>query len=223
MTGIRLNIACGPNVFPNWINIDKVDMSEYIEFLRRGPTVGMPPEQKRLAERVRASPTEFVQRDIRKGIPYGDGTVDLIVAGQFIEHLNPMYEAPSFVRECRRVLKPGGIVRISTPDFGLILDRFREGDLLEFAHEQPEAYRTAKSEWTRLGYILFGSLGPCSTSENYEGHQMAYSEASILELLQYAGFADITFWRPGRSQSPVIEVECVDTGVSHSLFAEATK
>lgn len=45
-------------------------------------------------------------------LPFEDETVDYIVAGELIEHL----EKPAdFIQECLRVLKPGGWIAVSTP------------------------------------------------------------------------------------------------------------
>ena len=164
---MKLNLACGPAVFPGWTNIDKVDMREYIQFLRTGPRYGMPPEQRALAEKVVSMGVTFVQHDLRKGIPSDADMASHIYAGQFIEHLNPVYEVPRFLKECHRVLRPGGIARISTPDFQLIMDAFLKKRMGDFAHEQPSPYRAARSDWTRIGYLLFGSLGPDSNSEGF--------------------------------------------------------
>lgn len=96
--------------------------------------------------------------------------------------------------------------------------------MLEFAKEQPDYYAKG-SPARRLGYIMYGSGGPNSSSEHYEGHQMLYSEASLRELLTEVGFAleKTAGCPPNRSQSPIMERECVDTGVSHSIFIEAVK
>jgi len=51
--------------------------------------------------------------DVRKGLSYSDQTVDGVYSEQFFEHLTQA-EGFSFLRECRRVLKPGGRVRIVT-------------------------------------------------------------------------------------------------------------
>jgi SAM-dependent methyltransferase len=53
--------------------------------------------------------------DVRKPLPFADRTFDVVYALHIIEHLTPA-EAASLVGELFRVLKPGGIVRISTPD-----------------------------------------------------------------------------------------------------------
>jgi len=62
-------------------------------------------------------PDEFDIRyhDIRKPLPFADQTFDAAYALHIVEHLTPA-EGASLVDELFRVLKPGAIVRISTPD-----------------------------------------------------------------------------------------------------------
>jgi SAM-dependent methyltransferase len=55
----------------------------------------------------------FVEADLDRGIPLPDGTGDLVVAVETIEHLETPW---SFSRELGRLAKPGGWVAISTPN-----------------------------------------------------------------------------------------------------------
>jgi SAM-dependent methyltransferase len=228
MTEIRLNIACGPMIFAGWVNLDHVDMSSYVQFLRTTGLGGLPKEQAELARRVQAAEsagekTDFRVHDLRQGLPFQDDSVDFIYFGQAIEHLNPLYEVPQFLAECLRVLRPGGVSRISCPDLDILLASYLSGDMLEFAWEQPQPYRDVRSKALRLAYLAFGSLDPNSTSEHYEGHMMCYNPESMREVLEAAGFVNVAFFRPGESPHPVFSEEAQDTGISHSLYAEAMK
>jgi SAM-dependent methyltransferase len=53
--------------------------------------------------------------DLRNPLPWSDQAVDFIFAEHVIEHLTTP-EGVLFVRECCRVLRPGGVVRLSFPD-----------------------------------------------------------------------------------------------------------
>ncbi|WP_124710957.1 class I SAM-dependent methyltransferase [Gordonia insulae] len=46
-------------------------------------------------------------------LPLADGSVEVVVNFQVIEHL---WDQPAFIAECRRVLRPGGVLLISTPN-----------------------------------------------------------------------------------------------------------
>jgi len=54
-----------------------------------------------------------VLADANKALPFADGEFDAMVSIEGIEHLeNPSF----FVRECARIVRPGGLVIISTPN-----------------------------------------------------------------------------------------------------------
>jgi len=83
-----LNLACGAKVSPvgNWANVDY------------------------------SSPMEnVIEMNILDGLTFPDGSFDVVYTAQFVEHLMPQ-EAAMVLREIRRVLKPGGVLRIVTPD-----------------------------------------------------------------------------------------------------------
>jgi predicted SAM-dependent methyltransferase len=65
--------------------------------------------------------------DVRKGLPFGDGTVDGIYSEHFVEHLDQA-ELMRFLRECRRVLRPGGLVRAATPDLHELVRTYLDPD-----------------------------------------------------------------------------------------------
>ena len=82
---IRINIGCGLKKIKGFINIDK------------DPRVG--PD---------------IVRDVERGLPFGDSTVDMIYSEHFMEHVNP--DQIDFVMlEAWRVLKPGGEFRCVVP------------------------------------------------------------------------------------------------------------
>ncbi|HEO64586.1 MAG TPA: methyltransferase domain-containing protein, partial [Spirochaetes bacterium] len=83
-----LNLACGAKVSTvgDWINIDF--SSPY---------------------------KDVINMDILKGLHFPDNRFDAVYTAQFVEHLT-IKEAESVLVEILRVLKPGGILRIVTPD-----------------------------------------------------------------------------------------------------------
>lgn len=55
---------------------------------------------------------EVIQGNLAE-LPLPDSSVDVVVNFQVIEHL---WDQPQFVAECRRVLRPGGLLMMSTPN-----------------------------------------------------------------------------------------------------------
>jgi len=56
-----------------------------------------------------------VAHDLRRGIPFPDATFDLAYHATMLSHLRPA-DALTLTRECYRVLKPGGVLRVVTED-----------------------------------------------------------------------------------------------------------
>lgn len=52
--------------------------------------------------------------DITKRLPYRDATVSFVLAEHVVEHVPPA-GGWAFFKECRRILKPGGVLRIIVP------------------------------------------------------------------------------------------------------------
>lgn len=114
---LMLNLGCGERTHPAWINID---------LSRKLAIKGLWLIRLFLRDPV---PKNFVNHDLRHGIPYADGVADVAYASHVLEHLKQK-DALSFLKEIYRVLKPGGLIRIVVPDLeGAVvqyLDALRE-------------------------------------------------------------------------------------------------
>jgi SAM-dependent methyltransferase len=233
---IRLNLASGPNVFDGWLNIDRDDVEEnYLRHLRGLETSqmhGWPPEQVELSKAITAGRIRFFQWDLRRGLPmYPDGSVDAVYGGQMVEHLNPIHEVPKFLAECYRVLKPGGRIRLTTPDLDALIHHYADARgwdgerITGLEKEQPAYYRDALPE-DQLAYIMYGAGG---TLEMYEGHQHLYTPRSLEVRLAAAGFSGIQLNTAhdqvisGGRAVPSVFADCIDKGMSHSFAIEGTK
>ena len=91
---MRANLGCGSQICPDWINIDLV---------RTGPGV--------------------VAHDLSTGIPLPDASCEVVYHSHVLEHLRRS-DAQFFMRECFRVLKPGGILRVAVPDLEQICRQY---------------------------------------------------------------------------------------------------
>lgn len=81
-----LNLGCGNRFHKDWINIDFFQADK-----------------------------DVLQHDLNKGIPLPDKSFDIVYHSHVLEHLSQA-EAKAFLKECYRVLKPNGILRVTIPD-----------------------------------------------------------------------------------------------------------
>jgi 2-polyprenyl-3-methyl-5-hydroxy-6-metoxy-1,4-benzoquinol methylase len=64
----------------------------------------------------------FRLADMNAPLPYGDGQFDAVASVEGIEHIERPFD---FVRECRRVLKPGAFLFLTTPNISSLRSRWR--------------------------------------------------------------------------------------------------
>ncbi|HBH60222.1 MAG TPA: group 1 glycosyl transferase, partial [Nitrospiraceae bacterium] len=100
-----LNLGCGSHHHPAWTNVDFVSSGD-----------------------------DVMPYDLNAGIPFEDGSFDAIYHSHLLEHLPRAY-VPVFLKECNRVLKRGGTIRVAVPDLEQIvriylneLERSLDGD-----------------------------------------------------------------------------------------------
>lgn len=140
--------------------------------------------------------------------PLPDGSMDYVFAEQLIEHLT--YEQGLvMLKECLRVLKSGGRIRIATPNLNSFIDLFgpsRPAQMEAYVPRELQFHawpRTADNEC----YILNQQM-------RQWGHQFVYSPKMLQAHFQAAGFHDITTQRPGESVDPNL------TGIDLRAYGE---
>lgn len=113
-----------------------------------------------------------IKYDLNKGIPLNNRSVDVIFAGEIIEHLN---EPHFFLKECKRVLKEDGTLILTTPNArGLNIMQGRYSRDHQYIWTLPMLEklmkrsgfrlikRTYTSSWKRnLLFRLVATLFPC--------------------------------------------------------------
>lgn len=125
-----------------------------------------------------------LQLDLREPLPFPDRCFNLLYNEHFLEHVNYPVMAGKFLRECLRVLRPGGVIRIGVPD--------TEWPLFEYAGLRNEGYfNLAKQSWhpqwckTDMEHINY------HFRQDGE-HRFAYDFVTLEHALQSAGFANVT-------------------------------
>lgn len=105
---MKLHLGCGTVIADGWVNVDNATGAH----VRKLPIIGA--VAGKLLFRTPWSP-DIVFQDLRKPFRWADGTVDVIYTSNTIEHLKKR-DGENCLRECARVLRPGGILRVVVPD-----------------------------------------------------------------------------------------------------------
>jgi predicted SAM-dependent methyltransferase len=109
--------------------------------------------------------------DLSRGNPFPDDSVAAVFHEHLMEHL-PLPAAIPFLRECRRVLRPGGVLRVGVPDFG----RYAR----DYAGERKLIGTIRPGRPTAL--MALSELAFCY------GHASMWDEETLLGALREVGF-----------------------------------
>lgn len=141
-----------------------------------------------------------LELDLRHPLPIEDGVIAGIFSEHALEHLTSS-EVERLLAECRRVLVPGGWMRLVVPSAGLIARRLAAGDADYFR------------EWERLMFIesadpqrrkrrLRAPIEALSFVTQEYGHRSAWDAELARALFARAGFVEVTERRAGEGSDP---------------------
>ena len=182
--GVKLNLGSFTHMFHGWRNLDRADLASW----------------------ATGNGYAFTRHDLSKGLPYDDRVVDLIFASHVLEHFD--YRAgAALVRECRRVLTPGGTIRIAVPDLGKLVALYQAGQLMTLR----ELCGNEPAEPVELLYeLLFGG-----------DHRAISAQTALGHALRGAGFDRVRISAFGASAHDTMRRETIDLYPELSLFVEA--
>ena len=160
------------------------------------------------------------------GLPLPSGSARYVFLAHLLEHLFHPAQSNRLLGEIRRVLAPGGIVRIVVPDIEKYLRAYAAGDESFFAERRRQ--RGLPEDLTSLETLLPYAGAGATPDSLFEHHKFGYDFATLARALERAGFSDVR--RCGYQQSPHTELRVDDAssnaaaqhdGQHYSLFVEA--
>ncbi len=146
---VCVHLGCGAIDHPSFINVDLLPF-RHIHYIHPIDRLGM----------------------------FADGSVDLVYACHCLEHF-PYAQLGEVLGEWRRVLRPGGVLRLSVPDFDVLLQIYQDND------RDPET-------------IVRALMGGQDYAYNF--HYNIFTRRQLSAALQAAGFAEVHGWTPGTSK-----------------------
>lgn len=181
----KLNLGCGPVQPENWINVDGSNRAKLANKL---------PWLDSLLQKVGLiGETEFGPHieilDLTKKLPYESNSIDAIYAGELWEHFE--YEAAeNLTRECSRVLKPGGVLRVCVPDCEDIWKTYI--DLIQEEKNKPAGQRSDDKivKHVKMYFNDICTRRPWLGSMGHT-HKWNYDEVQLVSLFERCGLVDV--------------------------------
>lgn len=170
----KLQIGTWTNVLEGWLNTDLSPAVKGVFFLDAGSV-----------------------------FPFNNGEFDYILSEHQIEHL-VLEKAFFMLQECYRVLKPGGKIRVATPDLNAFMNL-----LVDHPSAVQQKYvRVILETVVKESFIprqppYLAALVVNNNFYNPEwGHQFIYDLPLLTAALEKAGFIEIKNFKPGQSDDP---------------------
>jgi predicted SAM-dependent methyltransferase len=138
---------------------------------------------------------KLVRLDATRPFPLPDASFSLVFSEHMIEHV-PVAGARRMLAECHRVLRPGGRIRLATPDLARVVR----------IHAAADAATKDYLRWAvahnRLPADLPADAVVINSLFHDHGHQFLYDEPTLAGLLCASGFGEVRRYAPGESDQP---------------------
>jgi SAM-dependent methyltransferase len=144
---LRVEIGAGGHPTPGYVHVDANRRSRHLEHVARAGS-----------------------------LPFGDGTVEEILAVHILEHVHPT-RVDATLREWRRVLRPGGFAQIHVPNAATVFPAFLNA--------------SADQKWMLMVGIFGDTAVPGIDDEatlDVDRHQAVYDFGLLEHVLLAAGF-----------------------------------
>ncbi len=206
---ILLNLGCGPNAVPTrWIDCDG-SWNVLLGKLPPAPSRWVRSFLQSMGIDILRWPAHVRYLNLRKELPFDSSSVDAVYASHVWEHL-AVPDAERATRECYRVLKPGGVLRLVVPDVAMMcttylqsrsesaMDRFME-----------DLHLRSRDEGRSIARRLYYSI------TDFHSHKWMYDVPSLSALLVRSGFVSVGAKDYNASRIPEIaEVERAERIIS---------
>ncbi len=191
---LRVHLGCGADIRPGWINID----------MGLTPWAGV--------NSASNAGAVVIRHDLRRGLPLADDSCELIYSSHFFEHLE-YRDGVRLMRDCYRVLSPGGTFRVSLPNFKRLFDAYLSADdkyldLINIYDVSPELEPGTD---TLVDYVNYGAY-------QHGEHKCIYDVEKLTLILNRIGFSSVAECTYQENVDPEDQVRR-----RYSFYLEATK
>lgn len=147
---VLVHIGCGEKNSPEFINVDARPFAH----------------------------VHIVTDDITSLSDFSNGTVDLVYMCHILEHIK-RNDLKDVLSEMKRLLKDGGVLRLSVPDFDKLID----------------VYNDSGKDINTISRQLMGGQ-----DSEYNIHYSVFNYQRLSDLLKEVGFQNVVSWNPENCQ-----------------------
>ena len=198
----KLHLGCGLTTPAGWLNVD----GSWNARLAKHPFARSILARLGVISKAQSQVSfdaGIFWHDLAKPLPWGDATFSAVYSSHTLEHLH-LDTTRALLRECLRVLKPGGVCRMVVPDLRTIaleyagMYVFPQPDCYTYITSEVRASRPkadvfnmkllAHSERAHRGslpYRLYASL------KDFHSHKWMYDADSLAHYMREAGFVEV--------------------------------
>ena len=190
----KLHLGCGLVAPKGWMNLDgslNVTISQHkwlrstlsaLHLLPRSmATVSYPANVRRI--------------DIAKRLPFPDGSFDAVFSSHTLEHLY-LSQTRSLLRECLRVLRPGGVVRHVVPDLGALCEEYFGNRKIDW--NRPDKMPACRADRMNLRLLMREPVPGARTLAgrinerlfDFHSHKWMFDEESLTYHMTESGFVN---------------------------------
>lgn len=141
----KVHLGCGEVKFDGWLNIDKDEKLDTVDF----------------------------GWDVITGLPFDDECCQYIYHEHLLEHL-PVEKGVMFLRECYRVLKSDGVLRVAMPSLDVLFEKVNSPD---WRNQDWLTRRLKEAGFTHIKFVDWG----CSEIEELKNRETRKDSVLICE------------------------------------------
>lgn len=192
-----LHVGCGDILLKGWLNIRYERREEYGKIKR-------------------ANGAFYLNYNLLKMWPFENDSIQYIAGSHFIEHLD-LNQGIRFLKEAFRVLKKGGVIRLSCPDLNIYARNYIENNQKFFENKWIKEWCTFKNAVTP------GEIFIAKAYDSGGSHKWFYDFDSLKHILETAGFQKVR--NEGRLTGCVPDLEKIEPPAREleTLYVEALK
>jgi ubiquinone/menaquinone biosynthesis C-methylase UbiE len=195
---MRINVGCGKTPTLGWRNFDNslsLRLTGSGRFAYWALRLGLlNRHQYEFIKFAQGNNIEY--GDATRGLPIQDGSVDVLYSSHMLEHLD-RDDASRFLKEARRLLKPGGVIRLVVPDIKTLVNQYiSTGDADIFIENTLLWTKSPRSLLASVYMLIVGS----------RNHKWMYDGKSLSKLLGDHGFVEMRVTKFGETMiaSPAV-------------------